>query len=105
MLVLFVPPWLSSRLTVAGDVTWAKRLDPLAVNPYLVAAARAPTPQAALVPLQAAVRKQPRVVELRFQLAEGYERAGPPRRRPARAAGRETDRPTASPGSTRRWPS
>jgi hypothetical protein len=76
VLVLFVPPWLSSRLTVEGNVTWAKRLDPLAVNPYLVAAARAPTPQAALVPLQAAVRKQPRVVELRFQLAEGYERAG-----------------------------
>ena len=76
VLVVFVPPWLSSRLTVEGDVTWAKRLDPLAVNPYLVAAARAPTPQAALVPLQAAVRKQPWVVELRFQLAEGYERAG-----------------------------
>ena len=73
---LFVPPWLSARLTVRGDSSWAKRLDPLAVNPYLVAAARAPTPQAALEPLQAAVRKEPRVVELRFQLAKGYERAG-----------------------------
>jgi hypothetical protein len=82
VLVLFVPPWLSARLTVHGDVSWAKRLDPLAVNPYLVAAARAPTAQAALVPLQAAVRKQPRVVELRFALAQGYERAG------ARAAAR-----------------
>ena len=83
VLVLFVPPWLSARLTVHGDVSAAKRLDPLAVNPYLVAAARAPTPQAALVPLQAAVRKEPRVVELRFQLAKGYERAG--RRAAARA--------------------
>ena len=88
-----MPPWLSARLTVHGRRSAAKRLDPLAVNPYLVAAARAPTPQAALEPLQAVVRKQPRIVELRFQLAEAYARAG--RRAAARREllGREADRP------------
>jgi hypothetical protein len=90
VLVLFVPPWLSARLTVHGNVAWAKRLDPLAVNPYLVAAARAPTPKAALAPLQAAVRKQPRVVELRFTLARAYVRAGD-----RRAARRELRRARA----------
>jgi hypothetical protein len=90
VLVLFVPPWLSARLTDKGDVAWAKRLDPLAVNPYLVAAAREPTPDAALAPLQAAVRKQPRVVDLRFTLAKAYQRAGD-----TRAARRELRRAKA----------
>ena len=76
VVLLFVPPWLSARLAVRGQISWAKRLDPLAIDPYLAAAARASTPQAALEPLRAAVRKEPRVVELRFALAKGYERAG-----------------------------
>jgi hypothetical protein len=76
VVVLFVPPWLSARLSARGQIRWAKRLDPLAVDPYVAAAARAETPQAALPPLRAAVRKEPRVVELRFALAKAYERAG-----------------------------
>jgi O-antigen ligase/polysaccharide polymerase Wzy-like membrane protein len=76
VVVLFVPPWLSARLTARGQIAWAKRLDPLAVEPYLAASARAPTPRAAIPPLLEAVRKEPRVVELRFALAQAYERAG-----------------------------
>jgi O-antigen ligase/polysaccharide polymerase Wzy-like membrane protein len=76
VVVLFVPPWLSARLSVRGQIGWAKRLDPLAVDPYVSASARAPTPRAAIPPLQTAVRKEPRVVELRFALAMAYERAG-----------------------------
>jgi hypothetical protein len=74
-LAAFVPPWLSARLTVRGQTTWAKRLDPLSVDPYVADAARAPTPQGAIEQLQAAVRKEPRVVERRFNLAIAYERA------------------------------
>ena len=76
VVVLFVPPWLSARASARGQVGLAKRLDPLAIKPYLAEAARASTPQAALPPLRAAMRKEPRVVELRFALAKGYERAG-----------------------------
>jgi len=76
VVVLFVPPWLSARLSVRGRIHWAKRLDPLATDPYVAQAARAPTPQGAVAPLQDAVRKEPRVVELRFSLAQAYERAG-----------------------------
>jgi hypothetical protein len=76
VLVLFVPPWLSARLSARGEISWAKRLDPLSVDPYVGEAARARTPEAAIAPLRAAVRKQPRVVELRFTLAKAYQRAG-----------------------------
>jgi O-antigen ligase len=76
VLALFVPPWLSARLSVRGQTSAAKRLDPLAVEPYVAEAARAPTPQAAIPPLQEAVRKEPRVVEIRFALAKAYARAG-----------------------------
>jgi hypothetical protein len=72
----FVPPWLSARLTVRGQTAWAKRLDPLAVEPYVAQAARSPTPQGAIDQLRSAVRKEPRVVELRFALASAYRRAG-----------------------------
>jgi hypothetical protein len=74
-LVLFLPPWLSARLADRGNIRWAKRLDPLAVDPYLAEAARAPTPRAAVAALEEAVQKEPRVVELRFDLGLAYERA------------------------------
>jgi len=81
-LVAFVPPWLSARLTSraftaeqpAGDLRWAKRLDPLSVEPYLAEAALASSPRAATPPLAAAVRKEPRSVELRYDLALAYVR-------------------------------
>ena len=52
-LLLFVPPWLSGRITdrvAAGEasvesLSWARRLDPLAVEPFLVEANLAPTPR------------------------------------------------------------
>ena len=34
-LVAFVPPWFSGRLTDRGQYRWAKRLDPLSVDPYV----------------------------------------------------------------------
>jgi hypothetical protein len=78
--VLFVPPWLSARLTDRGETRWAKRFDPLSVDPYLAQAAQAPTPQAAAAALAQAVRKEPRVVELRFDLGLAYVRAHQVRR-------------------------
>ena len=80
----FAPPWLSSRLSShalegssapASDLRWARRLDPLSVEPYLVAANIAPTPAAALAPLRQAAAKEPRSVDVRFELALGYLRA------------------------------
>jgi O-Antigen ligase/Tetratricopeptide repeat len=74
--VAFVPPWVSARLTDRGDFRWAKRLDPLSVDPYVA--------QGSITALEEAVRKQPRVVEWRFDLGQAYLRTGQPRR--ARAA-------------------
>jgi len=75
-LLAFMPPWLSARLAVRGQTAWAKRLDPLSVDPYVAQAARSPTPQGAIDQLRSAVRKEPRVVELRFALASAFRRAG-----------------------------
>ena len=83
VLFAFLPPWLSARLSAnaaaadhpAGDLRWAKRLDPLSVAPYLAEAATAPSPRAATAPLAAAVRKEPRSVELRYDLALAFVRA------------------------------
>jgi hypothetical protein len=83
-LLLFAPPWLSATLSsnaldgsssAATDLRWARRLDRLSVEPYLVAASLAPTPAEAIPPLQKAVRKEPRSVDTRFQLGLAYLRA------------------------------
>jgi hypothetical protein len=83
-LLAFAPPWLSSRLSShalegssapASDLRWARRLDPLSVEPYLVEANIGPTPAAALAPLRKAAAKEPRSVDVRFELALGYLRA------------------------------
>ena len=81
-LVAFVPPWLSARLTDRGQFRWAKRLDPLSVDPYVA--------QGSVTVLKQAVRKEPRVVELRFDLGQAYLRAG--QRQRARAAFREAQK-------------
>ncbi|MGB2874480.1 MAG: O-antigen ligase family protein [Gaiellaceae bacterium] len=73
--VAFVPPWLSARLTTRGNPSWAKRLDPLSVDPYIWQAGNARSPGDAARALEAAVRKEPRVVELRFDLGLAYSRA------------------------------
>src|SRR5262249_60608988 len=52
---VFTPPWLSAKLVdrayeapdaaaAAGDLRWARRLDPLSVDPLLAEAALAPPP-------------------------------------------------------------
>jgi O-antigen ligase/polysaccharide polymerase Wzy-like membrane protein len=82
-LFAFAPPWLSARYSdraygdadrAASDLRWAKRLDPLAPAPYEAQAALASSPKD-IPPLQAAVRKEPRRVELRYALALAYLRA------------------------------
>jgi predicted Zn-dependent protease len=79
-LVAFVPPWLSARLTGRGQLAWAKRLDPFSVDPYVAEAARAGSARAAAAALEKAVRKEPRVVDLRYDLALAYLRAREPGR-------------------------
>ncbi len=78
--VAFVPPWLSARLTDRGQIHWARRLDPLSVEPYVAEAARAPSPRSSATALEAAVRKEPRVVELRYDLGLAYVQAGKKKR-------------------------
>jgi len=80
--IAFVPPWLSARLTDHGNFHWAERLDPLSVDPYVS--------QGSVAALEEAVRKEPRVVELRFDLGQAYIRAG--KRSKARAALEEAHR-------------
>jgi hypothetical protein len=84
-LLVFAPPWLASRFTTAAakgpadaatDLRWARRLDPLATDPYVVEAALAPTAAEAVPPLERAVRKEPRSVALRFLLGSAELRAG-----------------------------
>jgi hypothetical protein len=83
----FAPPWLSARLSDqalessssrASDLRWARRLDPLSVQPYFVEAQTAPTPAAAIAPLRLAVDKQRRSAEARYELGLAYARAGRP---------------------------
>ncbi len=81
--LLLAPPWLSARLTAAGttnasasDLRLAKRLDPLAVEPYVAEAAIAPTPKAAIAPLRQAVKKEPRAVGPWYELGIAELRIG-----------------------------
>ncbi len=80
--IAFVPPWLSARLTDHRNFHWAERLDPFSVDPYVS--------QGSVAALEKAVRKEPRVVELRFDLGQAYVRAG--KRSKARAALEEAHR-------------
>ena len=86
-LILFAPPWLSATLSNSAldgssspgsDLRWARRLDPLSVEPYVVAASLARTPKEAIPPLRTAARKEPRSVDQRFQLGLAYLRANRP---------------------------
>jgi O-antigen ligase len=84
-LLAFAPPWLSARLTrnalanrgsAAGDLRWARRLDPLSVDPYVVESAIARNPAEAVAPLRRAVAKQPREASLHYALGLVELRAG-----------------------------
>ncbi len=78
----FAAPWLAIRYTNhalatndVGGLTWARRLDPLSVEPYL-AEATLRGPAGAVAPLQRAVDKQPRRAELRYRLGLALLDAG-----------------------------
>ena len=83
-LLLFTPPWLSGRITdrvAAGEasvesLSWARRLDPLAVEPFLVEANLAPTPAEAVPPLERAAEQEPRNAGVRYLLGLAYLEAG-----------------------------
>jgi O-antigen ligase len=82
----FAPPWLSARFTngsydasppaAARDLRWARRLDPLSVEPLIARATLARSPRRAIPPLERAVELEPRVPDLRYLLGLGYLRAG-----------------------------
>ena len=85
-LLAFSPPWLSSRFVErAYDATtpsdardnlrWARRLDPLSVDPYLAETTLVDSP-ADIPPLRRAVAKEPRSAELRFLLGLALLDAG-----------------------------
>jgi tetratricopeptide (TPR) repeat protein len=76
-LVLFLPPWLAARLTEralahpatsAGDLRWARRLDPVSVRPDFAATQVAATPAAAVAALERAARKEPESAAARYVL-------------------------------------
>ena len=82
----FSPPWLSARFVeraydaptdaeAARELRWARRLDPLSIEPYLAESGLADTP-ADIRPLRRAVAKQPRSPELRFVLGLALLDAG-----------------------------
>jgi hypothetical protein len=84
--VVFTPPWLSAKLVdraykapdavaAADDLRWARRLDPLSVDPLLAEAALA-KPPASIRPLRRAVAKQPRDAELHYLLGLAYLELG-----------------------------
>ncbi len=74
-LIAFVPPWLATNYAkraarggpgLDGDITWAKRLDPLSIEPYVAQARWSGTLEGALAPLAKAVEIQPRSVAARY---------------------------------------
>jgi hypothetical protein len=91
-LLALLPPWLSSRLVeraydqrtaaaASGNLRWARRLDPLAVEPLIAESALA-KPPANVRPLRRAVAKQPRNAELHLLLGRALLDLG--RKREAR---------------------
>jgi hypothetical protein len=84
-LIAFVPPWLAARYNeravrggagAQSDIRWAKRLDPLALEPYLTQAVWSPNLDAAIVELEKAVRHQPRSWAARYLLGINLLKAG-----------------------------
>jgi tetratricopeptide (TPR) repeat protein len=85
-LLLFTPPWLSSRYTARAlahtpseavdDLRWARRLDPLSVAPLVAEATLAPSPPQAISPLEDAVEREPRSLGPRYLLGLAYLEAG-----------------------------
>jgi hypothetical protein len=81
--VVLAPPWLSAKLVRDGlngrdgsDLRWAHRLDPVSVDPLVAEAQIAPSAQAALPPLRAALGRAPRSVQVRYVLGSVLWNAG-----------------------------
>ena len=101
----FAPPWLSARFTddaygerapaATSSLDWARKLDPLSVEPLLAQAAIAASPNN-VPPLEQAVARQPGDAEVHYLLGLAYLDAEEARRRPPRAADR---RAPLTPGS------
>jgi O-Antigen ligase len=85
-LLLFAPPWLSSRYTARAleqtaaaatdDLRWARRLDPLSIGPLVAEAEHASSPERAVIPLRRAVEREPESVGPRYLLGLAYLDAG-----------------------------
>ncbi len=85
-LLAFSPPWLSARfveraydaptVTAARDALgWARRLDPLSLDPYLAETTLGDA-AADITPLRRAVAKEPRSADMRFVLGLALLNAG-----------------------------
>jgi tetratricopeptide (TPR) repeat protein len=96
-LLLFAPPWLSSRYTTRAlgqttsgakdELRWARRLDPLSIDPLVAEAQLASAPDGAIPPLRRAVEREPQSVAPHYLLGVAYLDAG--RREEARRELRE----------------
>jgi O-Antigen ligase/Tetratricopeptide repeat len=96
-LLAFAPPWLSTRYTAraleqppaeaADELRWARRLDPLSVDPLVAEAELAPSAEQAIPPLEEAAEREPDSVASRYLLGLAYLDAG--RRAEARQELRE----------------
>lgn len=85
-LLLFAPPWLSSRYTALAlaqapaeaedDLRRARRLDPLSIEPYVAEASLARSPEHAIPPLEQAVEEAPDIVSSHYLLGVAYLEAG-----------------------------
>jgi O-antigen ligase/polysaccharide polymerase Wzy-like membrane protein len=85
-LLAFTPPWLSARYTAraleqspdaaADELRWARRLDPLSIDPFLAEAELASSPREAIAPLEDAVEQEPRSLGPRYLLGLAYLDAG-----------------------------
>jgi hypothetical protein len=85
-LLVFAPPWLSSRYTARAlgqsasaakdELRWARRLDPLSIDPLIAEAQLASAPDGAIAPLRQAVEREPRSVAPRYLLGLAYLDAG-----------------------------
>lgn len=92
-LVAFAPPWVADRYVAdayrtpadAGvDLRWARRLDPLSLDPFFARWRLAPTPSARIAALEDARRLEPDNIAAAYQLGLSQLAAG--RRRAARAS-------------------
>jgi O-antigen ligase len=78
-------PWTAAKLTnrvysgstsPGADLRWAKRLDPVSVEPYLAQASLARTPAREIPPLEKAADKEPRSAGVQYLLGTAYLESG-----------------------------